>query len=369
MKAKIIVVGAGIAGLCLAWSLTRRGHRVEVFDQGPIPNPLSSSWDEHRITCHNYRALDGYARLMPAAFDAYDALFRDLGARRYLPTGIIFVRRQEDDWYEIEAQKLEALGVPHRRLSDTEIEDRLPMLQLRGVREIVEFGGAGMLFADQILSDLAAWLTRSGAVLHPRSRVDAVDPDLGQVIVGGGVHAADLVIVAAGAWAAAIAPQLASAVRPARQTMLFLDPPADLRAAWSQAPMLVWDGGAHPGYALPPRGGARLKIGGHHFGGYGDPDDDRTATPEELAPVEAVAADAFVDFRRYRFIEAKANYITAAAEERFLVHPFGRAGWIVSACSGHGFKLAPLIADGVAGAIAGERDAAGVPAWAAGREV
>jgi len=48
-------------------------------------------------------------------------------------------------------------------------------------------------------------------------------------------------------------------------------------------------------------------------------------------------------------------------------HLTGRAGWIVSACSGHGFKLAPLIADGVAAAIAGERDPVGVNPWAAGR--
>ena len=367
MTAKIIVVGAGIAGLCVAWSLTRRGYFVEVFDQGPIPNPLSSSFDEHRITCHNYGALDGYARLMPEAFDAYDCLFEDLGARHYLPTGLIFVRRQSDDWYAREGRKLDAYGVPHRKLSDAEIARRLPMLQRRDVHEMVEFGGAGLLFPRPILGGVAVWLTRAGAVLHAGARVDAVDPDLGRVVVGGRAHAADLVIVAAGAWAPRIAPHLASLVRPSRQTVMFLDPPDDLRAAWSQAPILVWDGGAHPGYALPPRNGTRLKIGGHHFSRYGEADDDRSASAEDVAPVEAVAAEAFVDFGRYRVLEAKANYIASAPEERFLVHPLGRAGWFVSACSGHGFKLAPLIANGVAAAISGERDAAGVPAWAAGR--
>jgi glycine/D-amino acid oxidase-like deaminating enzyme len=367
VTAKIIVVGAGIAGLCLAWSLTRRGYRIEVFDQGPIPNPLSASFDEHRITCHNYGALDGYARLMPGAFDAYEALFADIGARPYLPTGLIFVRRQSDDWYEIEAGKLAAYGVPHRRLADREIAHRLPMLQRRGVHEIVEFGGAGLLFPRPILDGLATWLTHSGAILHAGARVDAVDPDLGRVVADGQTHAADVVIVATGVWVARIEPQLAALIRPSRQTVTFLDPPDDFRAAWSQAPILVFDGGAHPGYALPPRGGTRLKIGGHHFSRYGAADDDRSALAEDIAPVAAVAAAALVDFERYRFLEAKASYIASAPEERFLVHPLGRAGWVVSACSGHGFKLAPLIASGVAAAIAGERDAAGVPAWAAGR--
>ena len=369
MTTKIIVVGAGIAGLCVAWSLTRRGYSLEVFDQGPIPNPLSSSFDEHRITCHNYGALDGYARLMPEAFDAYDCLFEDLGARPYAPTGLIFVRRQSDDWYECEGRKLDAYGVPHRKLSDAEIARRLPMLQRRDVHEIVEFGGAGLLFPGPILDGLAAWLTRAGAVLHAGARVDAVDPDLGRVVADGQTHAADVVIVAAGVWAARIAPQLAALVRPSRQTVMFLDPPDDFRAAWSQAPILVFDGGAHPGYALPPRGGTRLKIGGHHFGRYGEADDDRSALAEDIAPVAAVAAAPHRSRTDLPFPRGQqASYMQPSApEERFLVHPLGRAGWVVSACSGHGFKLAPLIAKGVAAAIAGERDAAGVPAWAAGR--
>ncbi len=37
-------------GLCAAWALERRGHEVTVFDQGPVPNPLGSSVDQHRMT-------------------------------------------------------------------------------------------------------------------------------------------------------------------------------------------------------------------------------------------------------------------------------------------------------------------------------
>jgi glycine/D-amino acid oxidase-like deaminating enzyme len=366
VKTKIIVVGAGVAGLCVAWSLVRRGCSVEVFDQGAIPNPLSSSWDEHRITCHNYGAHDGYARMMPAAFKAYDALFDDLGAKHYLPTGIAFVRRQRDDWYETEARKLDALGVPHRELAEAEIATRLPMLRRDAVRQVVEFGGAGLLFARPLLEDIAAWLMRRGVVLHTGSRVESVDFDGGRIKADQQTHAADIVVVAAGAWAAQIAPQIAARVRPSRQTIVFLEPPDDLRAAWAHAPILVADGGTHPGYALPPRNGTRLKIGGHHFNRYGEPDEDRSAIPEEVAPIEAVGREAFSRFDRYRILETKANYITSAGEERFLVHPLGRAGWLVSACSGHGFKLAPLIANGVAAAIAGDRDPESVQTWAAG---
>jgi glycine/D-amino acid oxidase-like deaminating enzyme len=40
---KAIIVGGGIVGLATAWALARDGHEVELFEQGPLPNPLASS--------------------------------------------------------------------------------------------------------------------------------------------------------------------------------------------------------------------------------------------------------------------------------------------------------------------------------------
>ena len=51
---KITIVGAGIAGLSTAWSLTKAGHSVTLIEQGPIPNPLAASGDHHRIIRRAY---------------------------------------------------------------------------------------------------------------------------------------------------------------------------------------------------------------------------------------------------------------------------------------------------------------------------
>ena len=39
---KVIVVGAGVMGLCTAWGLAREGHDVDVMEQAELPNPLAS---------------------------------------------------------------------------------------------------------------------------------------------------------------------------------------------------------------------------------------------------------------------------------------------------------------------------------------
>lgn len=41
---RITVVGAGVAGLCAAVELRKRGHEVEVIDRGPGPGPHACSW-------------------------------------------------------------------------------------------------------------------------------------------------------------------------------------------------------------------------------------------------------------------------------------------------------------------------------------
>jgi hypothetical protein len=132
------------------------------------------------------------------------------------------------------------------------------------------------------------------------------------------------------------------------------------------ASVLAHLGGDTAHYTLPPRRGTRLKVGDHRFSLRGDPDGPRLATDADLERLRRAARVAYRDFDSYAEIERKACFYTVEPRERFVVRPLGARGWLVSACSGHGFKLQPLITEGVAQAIAGERPAADLPAWAAG---
>ena len=65
---------------------------------------------------------------------------------------------------------------------------------------------------------------------------------------------------------------------------------------------------------------------------------------------------------------SKICYYTATSDERFLVRAEGRRGIVCSACSGHGFKLAPLVAERIAASIVGEQELATLPVWAAAKD-
>jgi sarcosine oxidase/sarcosine oxidase subunit beta len=120
-------------------------------------------------------------------------------------------------------------------------------------------------------------------------------------------------------------------------------------------------------YTLPPHRGTRLKIGDHVFSRRGDPDEDRIADEQDLKRLWVAARAAYHDLDRYAVLERKACFYTVHEHEEFQVRATGAAGWVISACSGHGFKLGVLMGELVARAVTGEMVAADLPDLAAGR--
>ncbi|MCD2175617.1 NAD(P)/FAD-dependent oxidoreductase [Rhizobium sp. C4] len=341
MTAHILIVGGGINGLATAWTLTRRGYRVSLFDQGPIPNPVSSSFDEHRITRHAYGPMRAYAQRMPQAFSLWDQLFADIGARHVEEMPIIAFEREDTGWIGPSLEDMNGMGVAWRELDPAQFGAEHPLIRSDGVTRAVELSGSGMLFPSRIVTDLVVHLAARGVRVHPHTKVEDIDLETGRVTAGGTVHAGDHVIIAAGAWVNRLLPGTTGELVPSRQTVLFLAPPPELASLWSSAPIYL-DLDAETGtYVLPPRPGTRLKIGDHRFSRTGYPDASRLAAEEEVADLIAAGHLAFTDFDRYTVLERKACYYTVTEDEHFVIRSAGRKATLLSACSGHGFKLAP----------------------------
>jgi glycine/D-amino acid oxidase-like deaminating enzyme len=365
-----IVVGAGIMGLSAAWGLARRGHRVTVFEQGPIPNPLGSSVDQHRLIRHPYGAMLGYTRMVDAAFDAWDLLWRDLGERLYAECGTLALDSGPGSWADRSAASLAEAGIPFARLTIDDIARRWPMLALDGIAGALHLATGGPLFAGRIVELLAHHLGMSGVRLRANSRVMAVDPERARVEPQGEpALQADMLIVAAGPWVARLLPALTARVTPSRQLVAYVHPPASLAPLWAKAPVLLHIGRDDGVYIVPPIAGHGMKLGDHRFTLGGDPDHDRRAHEAELRAVLEAARLRLRDFDLYHLDHGKSCFYTVQADERFIVEPIGRAGWVMSGFSGHGFKFGTLMGLKLAAALAGEIDAAALTRYAAGEVV
>jgi glycine/D-amino acid oxidase-like deaminating enzyme len=365
----VAVVGAGAIGLSVAHSLLQDGARVAVYEQGPVPNPHASSVDASRLIRHTYGSKRGYAALVDDAYAAWEQLWADLGERLYADTGTLMLARPGAAWAHDSAATLDALGKPCPRLDPDDAAARFPLLDLSGIEAAYLVPSGGVLAADRIVAALARRVVELGGTLQERTRVAALDPESGTLSLADGRSiAADRIVLAAGPWTGRLWPELAGDLTPSRQLVCTAQVPDDLAAAWADMPMVL-DIGADSGvYAVPPVHGAPLKLGDHSFSLTGDPDREREPGDAELQALYLRARRQLAAPERYRRLAGRTCFYTVAAEERFRHCRRGRAH-VLAACSGHGFKFAPLIGARVADLLAGRVREAAFQAWLGGAGV
>jgi sarcosine oxidase len=367
----VVVVGGGIVGLSTAYALVKAGTGVTVVEQGPIPNPVASSADHHRLIRFAYGDRTGYVARMPDAFAAWRAMWADLGrpeAHYYVPTGVLSVSLEQGDGADRSLRTLETLGMPHERLEGGAVARRLPFLDPEGVRFALLTPG-GALMASRILVDLADWLRRAGASVLEHSPVTSIDPGSGRVMLADGrTLAAETVVVAAGIATAGLLPELGLDLVAQRTVIVYADPPSDLIDAYAGAPSWSGLGGGADLWGLAAVEQLPMKLGRGDLRRT-DPDGtDRRMTAEEVAAVLEGYRGRFRGVERFHVRWHQANHWTLAPDERFVLARHGRV-LVVSACSGHGFKFGALSGQDVAEALTGAKPFDEVAARMAARAV
>jgi len=361
--ANIIIVGAGIAGLSSAWALAKAGHGVSIIEQGAIPNPLAASGDHHRIIRRAYGAAAGYGRLITEAYDAWDELWADLGESHLDARGFVCISREAGDEAEQFRDGLVAGGYPLEMFNAGEAAARWPFLEPGTFRYAFFSPEGGALHCRKIAAGLANWLRNNGVNVYENSKVVSIDEGRGEIALESSeTMRADTIIVAAGAWVLKLFPRLGSDLTTYRTALAYVDPPADLKAAWEAAPVILDVGGKTDGYIVPPSGGAGMKFGsGLHKVPTSDADWNRLPVEDEGEAIRDLFQPPIARIGEYKVTEVVTCAYTFTADERFLAAESGKF-LVVSACSGHGYKFGAAVGRRVARAI-GDGDTDGLKRW------
>ncbi|MEM9783026.1 MAG: FAD-dependent oxidoreductase [Pseudomonadota bacterium] len=355
---RVVIVGAGIVGLCTARALLARGAaddtQVTVVEKGPIPCPTAASADHHRLIRLSYPDHPGYARRIAEAFAAWDRLFAELPrptGHYYADRGILTLSQRAGDYGDRTRAMFEAEGIAHQAFdSAAALTDSFPVLEARNVASgTLSRGGA--LMANRIITDLADTLRARGATLIEHAPAIAIDPGQGRVsLIDGRVIDGDLVVVTAGAGMHALLPAMAQDLSYMRTLIVYARPPDDLAEAWEGAPCWTDLGGDDDLWGMPPIGGLPAKLGCGAMGRT-DPDDgDRIATLAEAETLMGKYRGGFRGLDRFSLAFAQANYWMLAPGARFMLRREGRV-IAASACSGHGFKFGALSGEDIAEAV------------------
>ncbi len=265
-RPRVAIVGAGIVGLGIAWRLAARAE-VAVFDRGPAGRGAShAAAGMLAASCEaepGEEALLALCRESQARWPAFAEELRqasgiDVELRR---EGTLVLALTADDQAEA-AHRLDfqkKLGLPLEWLSSAETRAREPHLAGKI---------AGAVFSPEdhqvdnrkVVAALRVAAERAGVRIHERQAVKEISIRNGcadGLVLEDAAHiAADLVVLAAGAWSRGIAglpPDRRPPVRPVKGQMLAL-------RMSSTAPLLhhvLWAPGAY----LVPRRDGRLVVG------------------------------------------------------------------------------------------------------------
>jgi glycine/D-amino acid oxidase-like deaminating enzyme/nitrite reductase/ring-hydroxylating ferredoxin subunit len=205
-RADVAVIGAGIAGLSVAYELLDRGQSVIVLDRGQIGSGMTA-----RTTAHLATALDdNYSELIKArGLDCARLFYQSLKASIDRIAAIQTAENIDCDFCRLDGYWILAPNTPATELDDElkacekigiPVEDCREQTALHAERLVrsLRFPGQARFHPANYLAGLAAAIKRRGGRLFANTCVNSIDQKQGQMVLdtasGHKVKAANVVV-------------------------------------------------------------------------------------------------------------------------------------------------------------------------------
>ncbi len=358
MSADYLIVGGGVYGAATAWFLARAGASVLVIEAREIASRASGGPGRRGVRA-NGRDLRELA-LMRRAYEIWPTLHEELDAEPfYERTGHLLLAETDADCDRLEAQVRlqEHQGIPTERLDGDAARELEPALSPR-IRAAARCPLDGVADHTAATRAYAAAAERLGATIETGVRVGAVEVDSGRATsvvtdAGDRLEARRGVLLLANPAVAGLLARLGPQLSLPRWNValqVIISEPVE------HVPFRHLTGHVSRTVSLKTEGASQVMVSGGWRARW-DPDAE-TGTPlaEAIAGNLAEAAAVYPALEGLRVAIADAGHQESWSVDGIPVVdrvPGVQALWLATGWCGHGWAIAPVVAELLAGWVLG----------------
>ena len=360
-----VVVGGGITGACSAYHLAKKGADVLLVERGELApdSPISSSGEHAKAVRSIYGKDRAMTRLCQESLKHWKRFEHETGAALFVPSGMIVFGADQTQtlnyWANPDlarfavdsAHTLEKEGLPHELLSKRELVERFPQFVENDFYDhAILDQTAGFVSAREAARKIGGLAKKEGAMVWDHTPVEKVvrrgDNVEFLATAREDIIPKKAVIFAAGYMNGDFVPELRAKTRVTQHQILYLRPRDPVPFSPKKMPIAVdinrWR------YVFPIHGPGITKVV--------DDDNDcneRVIDPKQrLDPVkdERSREDSFSFLKDYvpglvdsEEVDWSTCRYTNTVLQKYLIYRKANTV-VISACSGHGFKNAPMTA-------------------------
>jgi monomeric sarcosine oxidase len=345
---KIAVVGLGGTGSAALRFLARSGHNAVGYEQFHIGHEHGSSHGESRIIRYTYPDVL-FTQMMSDAYELWFELEKEAEEELFVRCGGLYFGEKNDADVLATEQSLIDTNLPYERLNPKQTQEKYPAFHLHSNESAIFQKDSGFLRATRCVQANIRLAKSHGAIIHENTKVQGIYTKDNKTFIQSSLSEEefDRVIVTAGPWMSSLFKHLNLPLTTTRQQIVYLNINDHEEYFQSNGIFPIWIDATENIYGFPNDGQIiGIKIAYHHFG---EIISDLNA---ERAPVDENYIEDICRYAKKRFpnLGSTVTYsqtcvYTNTPNEDFIIDrvPDQSNVFLVSGCSGHGFKFTVLL--------------------------
>ena len=356
----ILILGGGCFGLTAALELRSRGWKVTLIDQGALPHPDAASTDISKVVRMDYAADAQHTAMGLLSIERWKVWNARWGIDLYHEDGFLVMSRgamQPGGFEHDSFHYLSGLGHALRRTDGVMLRERHPVWNAERYVEGYLNPIGGWVESGRVIAMLAQEARE--AEIEVIEHVKAPRPVLaagrcnGIKSSDGRVWAADLVLVASGAWTPEVLPHLQNVMWTTAQTVFHFQPSQPERFRAPAFPVWGADIAKTGWYGFPANADGLVKVANHGVGRRVKASDARVMPADEEAKYRAFLRETFPALADAPVHSNRVCLYCDTFDGAFwITHDEQFEGLVVAAGdSGHAFKFTPVLGEIIADVV------------------